>query len=154
MSGIWPPGSDVTDVNASSLNKDRTVWIQLISSLSQFTFSFWQLAMISASLRSLHSQSLARTQNSRNILFVVLFISSRLDFESTQGHSAHVTNVRWSHDDSYLISIGGADTAVCVWRNSKHLTSDATLSISPFQQTPKEEALHLPSRCRQALRPV
>jgi len=33
------------------------------------------------------------------------------------GHSAHVTNVKFSHDDHYLISSGGADTAVIVWRN-------------------------------------
>ena len=31
------------------------------------------------------------------------------------GHSAHVTNVRFSHGDRKLISTGGADTAVVVW---------------------------------------
>ena len=40
------------------------------------------------------------------------------------GHSAHVTNVRFSHDDSRLVSAGGADTAIIVWRNHGGATRD------------------------------
>ncbi|CAL4098989.1 unnamed protein product, partial [Meganyctiphanes norvegica] len=36
-----------------------------------------------------------------------------------RGHSSHVTNVCWSYDDEFVISTGGADTAVCVWRLKK-----------------------------------
>ena len=32
------------------------------------------------------------------------------------GHSAHVTNVRFTHDASRLISVGGADHAIFQWR--------------------------------------
>lgn len=30
-------------------------------------------------------------------------------------HSSRVTNVRFSFDDVYAISIGGADRCVCIW---------------------------------------
>ncbi|XP_035687635.1 echinoderm microtubule-associated protein-like 6 isoform X3 [Branchiostoma floridae] len=39
-------------------------------------------------------------------------------FKKYIGHSAHVTNVRWSHDDRMLVSVGGADTAVLVWAHN------------------------------------
>ncbi|KAK7066468.1 Echinoderm microtubule-associated protein-like 5, partial [Halocaridina rubra] len=35
---------------------------------------------------------------------------------SFMGHSEHVTNVRWTNDSEYVISVGGADHAVFQWR--------------------------------------
>ena len=34
------------------------------------------------------------------------------------GHSAHVTNVRFTHDDRKMVSLGGADMSVMVWAHS------------------------------------
>ena len=38
-------------------------------------------------------------------------------FKKYNGHSAHVTSVRWNCGDSKLLSIGGADTSLIVWNN-------------------------------------
>ncbi|XP_032883277.1 echinoderm microtubule-associated protein-like 5 isoform X3 [Amblyraja radiata] len=37
-------------------------------------------------------------------------------FKKYMGHSAHVTNVRWSYDYQWVISIGGADHSVFQWQ--------------------------------------
>lgn len=37
-------------------------------------------------------------------------------FRKYTGHSAHVTNVRFDHDKHHVISVGGADHGVFLWR--------------------------------------
>lgn len=32
------------------------------------------------------------------------------------GHGSHVTNVRFTHDDGHLVSLGGKDTSIFQWR--------------------------------------
>ncbi|TNM95484.1 hypothetical protein fugu_016567 [Takifugu bimaculatus] len=36
-------------------------------------------------------------------------------FKRYLAHSTHVTNVRWSHDDSLLVTVGGGDTCLVIW---------------------------------------
>jgi WD40 repeat protein len=33
-----------------------------------------------------------------------------------RGHSSHVTNVKWSGDSKWVVSVGGEDQSVMVWK--------------------------------------
>ena len=50
-----------------------------------------------------------------------------------------MTNVRWTYDDSRLISTGGADTAVLVWSHGEPKASTAAGGESDDSDTDSEE---------------
>uniref|UniRef100_A0A8C0UQ86 EMAP like 6 n=1 Tax=Cyanistes caeruleus TaxID=156563 RepID=A0A8C0UQ86_CYACU len=52
-------------------------------------------------------------------------------FRKYVGHSAHVTNVRWSHDFQWVLSTGGADHSVFQWRFVPEGITNGILEASP-----------------------
>lgn len=40
-------------------------------------------------------------------------------FRQFNGHSSHVTNVRWTCDDKMLVTTGGMDTSVLIWERRR-----------------------------------
>lgn len=49
------------------------------------------------------------------------------------GHGSHVTSVRFTHDDSHLVSLGGKDASIFQWRvlGPPPTTPSRTPSLSP-----------------------
>lgn len=84
--GIWPPYTDVTDVNAANVSRDGDV----IATGDDFGFVK---------------------------LFKYPSPGKNAKCKQYVGHSAHVTNVRFTYDGSKLVSTGGADLSIMVWSN-------------------------------------
>ncbi|XP_032820802.2 echinoderm microtubule-associated protein-like 6 isoform X1 [Petromyzon marinus] len=55
------------------------------------------------------------------------------------GHSGQVANVRWAYDDSLLLSVGGADTALVLWSHERERTRDFRPLDSEESDTDSEE---------------
>ena len=83
--GIWPPYTDVTDVNATHVTKDN----KIIATGDDF--------------------GLVK-------LFAFPSTEKHAKCKKYLGHAAHVTNVRWNHDDTILVSTGGGDCSILIWK--------------------------------------
>ncbi|CAF0987237.1 unnamed protein product [Adineta ricciae] len=101
--GIWPPETDVTDINSTDLTKDK----KILASGDDF--------------------GLVK-------LFDFPVKGKFAKFKRYTGHSAHVTRVRWTYDNSYLVSIGGRDVATLVWKHERNADVDL-LSSSQMKTT-------------------
>ncbi|KAM8736644.1 echinoderm microtubule-associated protein-like 1 isoform 4-T4 [Acanthopagrus schlegelii] len=83
--GLWPDGSDGTDINAVCRTNDKS------------------LLVTGDDFGKVH-------------LFSYPCSQFRAPSHAYGGHSSHVTNVTFLHDDSYLVSTGGKDMSVMQWR--------------------------------------
>ncbi|PIO14964.1 hypothetical protein AB205_0137180 [Aquarana catesbeiana] len=83
--GVWPEGSDGTDLNAICRSGDQ----KLLATGDDFG--------------KVH-------------LFSYPCSQFRASSHAYGGHSSHVTNVTFLHEDSHLISTGGKDMSIMQWR--------------------------------------
>lgn len=83
--GVWPEGSDGTDINSLARSHGMT----MISVADDFC--------------KVH-------------LFRYPCNKPKAPSHVYTGHGSHVTNVRFTHNDSHLISLGGKDASIFQWR--------------------------------------
>jgi len=70
------------------------------------------------------------------VFFILLYEQSYFcllgaKFRKYVGHSAHVTNVRWSHDFQWVLSTGGADHSVFQWQFIPEGITNGILETAP-----------------------
>ena len=75
----------------------------------------------------------------RAVIAGYIFQGKHAKFKKYVGHSAHVTNVRWTNDDSRLVSVGGADTSVMVWSHARAHDREEVGGDSDDSDTDSEE---------------
>lgn len=101
--GIWPEGADGTDINIVCKNRDNT----LMATGDDF------------GKVKLFAYPASKPKVVVNLKMLQIYLTSIFVLQSLShafgGHSSHVTSVAFLHDDTRLISTGGADTAVLQW---------------------------------------
>lgn len=142
--GIWPMHSDVTVVNAASLTKDGTLlatgddfgFVKLFSYPVKVRSVFISLFR-SCAIRELRGHRLQYVR----LLMCGFFVlqGQHAKFKKYVGHSAQVTNVRWLHNDSVLLTVGGADTALMIWTREFLGIQESKLVDSEESDTDAEE---------------
>lgn len=68
-----------------------------------------------------NSQTLVATADDFGLvkLFRYPCVDEASEYKAFTGHSSHVTNVRWTVDDDTLISVGGNDKCMFIWKVEK-----------------------------------
>lgn len=136
VSGIWPKYSNLTEINAVDANQAAAVLV------SGDDLGLVKLFRFPCLRKGSNHQLIASPLLTSHLLTS----SSSLDiisckgakFKKYSGHSAHITNVRWSHDLQWVLTTGGADHALFQWRFLPESTVNGGLEIN--LQGMREEA--------------
>jgi len=94
IKSIWPEGSDKTDINAVCRSYGAGGNVASGDVL------------------------VTAGDNGLVTLFPYPAVGDKQKAKQYHGHSSHVTNVRFTRDDAYVLSVGGNDMAIFQWRHA------------------------------------
>lgn len=116
VQGIWPACADGTDVNAVCASQSRTL---LASGDDSGLLKLFRFPCVLKGVRELAGCVRSAVSSVWGILTRCCCCSvTQSQFVACRGHSSHVTSVRFSHDDKYVISVGGNDRSIFQWKLS------------------------------------
>ncbi|MGH0145224.1 UNVERIFIED_CONTAM: hypothetical protein FKN15_004327 [Acipenser sinensis] len=128
--GVWLEGSDGTDINALCRSHNERVVAVADDFCKVHLFQYpcpkpkvrvWLEGSdgtdINALCRSHNERVVAVADDFCKVhLFQYPCPKPKAPSHRYDGHGSHVTNVRFTHNDSHLISMGGKDTSILQWR--------------------------------------
>lgn len=112
VDGIWPLISEVTEVTAACLSNDKKVLA------TGDDLGYVKLFRYPVRVRdgALTPAGLSPTGGARFEVNALPVLQGKYaKFKRYVAHSTHVSNVRWCHDDSLLVTVGGGDTCLMIW---------------------------------------
>lgn len=136
VSGIWPKYSNLTEINAVDANHAAAVLVSgdNLGLVKLFRFPCLKKGSDHLLLAlSLLKSPLLTSSSTLNISFC-----KGAKFKKYSGHSAHITNVRWSHDLQWVLTTGGADHTLFQWRFLPESSENGSVEIN--LQGKREEA--------------
>lgn len=108
------------DASASSCKDVKWfTWTCTLGFYSQGIFPGVDGTDVNSVCRSMNQKFLATGDDFGKVnLFAYPCVVPRAQHISFSGHSSHVTKVKFSYDDTYLVSTGGNDKCVISWKTS------------------------------------
>lgn len=149
VSGVWPEGSDGTDINALIRSHNRKV-IALADDFCKVHL----FAYPSSRAKVRH------TLQSCSVLWVFqdhhasVCVCSQAPSHKYSAHSSHVTNVSFLYRDSHLISTGGKDMSIMQWRLVEKTSLSLPDGLLSNSAPPQSESLLTPPALAAAAPPT
>ena len=113
MVGVWPQNSEKADVNCAHVSNagNAVVTGDDFGLVKLFQFPSPQKFVCSYDIMISTTKIIKYTLQGIDYFefLLFMFVIHQSIHKTFVGHSAHVTNVRFTHSDKYLISAGGDD---------------------------------------------